>query len=126
KDPVEAAPTARLVLATNNRPRFIDRSMGLWRRMLLVPFEVVVPREERVPGMDKPGWWARSGELPGMLNWALGGLRRLRAAGRFTEPAACRRALEDYRTESNPARAFLLSRCRAQDGERVAKKKLYE
>jgi hypothetical protein len=31
-------PSARLILATNNRPRFRDRSMGIWRRMLLLPF----------------------------------------------------------------------------------------
>jgi putative DNA primase/helicase len=35
-DPIEAMPTARLVLATNNRPRFSDRSGGLWRRLLLM------------------------------------------------------------------------------------------
>jgi phage/plasmid-associated DNA primase len=46
-------------------------------------------------------------ELPGIFNWAIEGLRRLRCRGRFTDPALCREALETYRTESNPARAFL-------------------
>lgn len=32
KEPIEAIPTAKLVLATNNRPRFSDRSGGLWIR----------------------------------------------------------------------------------------------
>src|SRR5262249_19280874 len=54
--PVEAMPTARLVLATNNRPRFTDRSGGLWRRMLLMPFQVEIQAHERVYGMDKPAW----------------------------------------------------------------------
>ena len=69
--PIEAAPTARLILSTNNRPRFSDRSGGLWRRMILLPFNREVPEGERVLGMDKPVWWQESGELSGMLNWAI-------------------------------------------------------
>lgn len=109
KDPFTARPTARLVLSTNNIPRFADRSEGVWRRLRLVPFNRRVPEAERVPGMDKPDWWLRTGELPGMLNWALEGLRRLRANHmQFTESAACRIALEAHRLESDPCRAFLL------------------
>src|SRR5205814_4102 len=70
RDPVEAMPTARLVLATNNRPRFSDKSDGVWRRMLLIPFQVQITAEERVYGMDKPDWWIEKGELPGIFNWA--------------------------------------------------------
>jgi P4 family phage/plasmid primase-like protien len=124
--PVEAMPTARLVLATNNRPRFGDRSDGLWRRMLFVPFRVTIPESERIQGMDKPSWWQASGELPGMLNWALAGLHLLRVAGRFTEPTICREAVEQYKLESNPARLFLRETCRVQPDALVPKDKLYQ
>jgi P4 family phage/plasmid primase-like protien len=107
KDPIEAIPTARLVLATNNPPRFSDRSDGIWRRLLMLPFHVTITAEERVLGMDKPSWWHEQGELPGMLNWALEGLRRLREQGRFTESDACKKSAEAYRRESNPAGMFL-------------------
>src|SRR5262245_60211733 len=33
KDGFSARPTARLVLSTNNLPRFVDRSEGVWRRL---------------------------------------------------------------------------------------------
>jgi P4 family phage/plasmid primase-like protien len=105
---IHALPTARLLLATNNPPRFSDKSGGMWRRLLLVPFKVAVPEDARVPGMDKVGWWERSGELPGILNWARIGLARLKEQKKFTEPSACRAALDEHRLESNPARAFLL------------------
>jgi P4 family phage/plasmid primase-like protien len=109
KDPFTAKPTARLVLSTNNIPRFSDRSEGVWRRLKLVPFNRRVPDTERVPGMDKPEWWLKTGEMPGMLNWALEGLRRLRHNHfHFTDSAACRAALEVHRLESDPCRAFLL------------------
>src|SRR5262249_9616213 len=78
KDGCSAPPTARLVIGTNNVPRFLDKTEGMWRRLNLMPMNVRIPKEERKAGMDKESYWARSGELPGILNWALAGLRRLR------------------------------------------------
>lgn len=105
KQPVEAYPTARLILATNNRPRISDRSAGVWRRMLIVPLTYTVPNEERIYGMDKAPYWAS--EASGMLNWALLGLADLRRYKRFTEPEACKLAKADYQDEVNPAKVFL-------------------
>jgi P4 family phage/plasmid primase-like protien len=110
-DPIEALPTARLVLATNNRPRFSDRSDGIWRRLLLLPFRVQIQEKDRVYGMDKPDWWLVQGEMPGIFNWAVDGLRRLKAQKRFTESQLCRDAKEDYKAECNSARQFLKEHC---------------
>jgi putative DNA primase/helicase len=98
-------PTARLILATNNRPRFSDRSQGLWRRMLILPLDHYVTDAERVYGMDQQSFWEP--ELSGMLNWALQGLFALREQRGFTVPQASVRALDDYRDEANPCREFL-------------------
>ena len=120
KPTFSAVPTARLVLATNNRPRFSDRSGGLWRRMILMPWRVVIAADDpgRIFGMDKPDWWVASGELPGIFNWALAGLDRLRRNNRFTRSEICEQALAEYRTENNPARMFLLESCReAPEGQ---------
>src|SRR4051794_20535085 len=108
KDAFTARPTARLVLSTNNVPRFSDKSEGVWRRLLLLPFTRQVPVGERVAGMEKPELWLRMGEVAGILNWALEGMKRLKAnSTRFVEPAACRAALQEHRVESDPCRAFL-------------------
>jgi P4 family phage/plasmid primase-like protien len=114
KPPVQAPPTARLALATNNRPRFSDRSGGLWRRMILMPFRVIIADDDpgRVFGMDKSEWWEESGELPGLFNWALAGLDRLRRQVQFTRSEVCEQALDEYRIENNPARMFLLESCK--------------
>ncbi len=119
RDAIDARPTARLVIATNNRPRFSDRSKGLWRRMLLIPFLVEIQESERVIGMDDPAWWIRSGEMPGILNWALEGLLRLKLRGQFSESEAGRAAMEEYRAESNPAREFLRDYYQADQQEIV-------
>ncbi|MBA3315134.1 MAG: hypothetical protein H0T47_17830 [Planctomycetaceae bacterium] len=115
KDPFYAVPTARLIFATNNLPRFSDRSGGLWRRMILMPFTEVIPEDERIPGMDRPEFWEASGELPGMLNWALIGLKRLQAQGRFTESSVVSAMVDDYRRDSNPAQTFLLDHYREHE-----------
>jgi putative DNA primase/helicase len=101
--PVEEYPTARLVLSANNRPQFSDGSAGLWRRMILIPFRVVIAVERQ----DKQLVDKLKAELPGIFNWAIEGLRRLQRQGRFANPAICEAAVNEYGLESNPARVFL-------------------
>jgi putative DNA primase/helicase len=112
KDPVSALPTARLIIGTNSLPKFEDRSSGIWRRMILLPFQVVIPAHER----DRKLAEKLKEELPGILNWSLEGLRRLRAQEHFTEPKICKERLQEYRTESNPARLFLTENYAEQEG----------
>jgi phage/plasmid-associated DNA primase len=64
-------------------------------------------------------------ELPGIFNWAVEGLRRLRQNGRFTEPRLSREALETYKRESNPARTFLTEYCAADPRAAVPTSDLY-
>lgn len=106
-DGVDAVPTAKMVIACNNLPRFNDKTGGMARRILLVPFLTKITEEERIPNMDKSWWWTKSGEMQGIFNWALFGLSRLREQGRFTASSLCKQALEDYRDDLNPARMFL-------------------
>jgi|GEM_PF-1542244 len=110
RDPITARPTAKLVFASNNRPRFNDKSGGLWRRMILMPWRITIPEGERIRGMDSPQWWQEQAELPGVLLWAIAGLWRLERQGGFTKSAVCEAALAEYRAESNPSRLFLEER----------------
>jgi len=119
----EAMPTARLTLATNTLPRFSDRSGGLWRRLLLMPWRVEIPASERIIGMDSVEYW--SNELPGILNWSLAGLKRLRKNGRFTESDVCNEALAEYRISNNPARSFLIENYREHPNGQVPCREAY-
>ena len=100
---VFAYPTARLILATNHDPRFEDRSKGIWRRMIVIPFQVSIERERQDPHLATK----LKSELPGIFNWAVEGLRDLRRQGQLIVPEICRAALENYRRDSHPARQFL-------------------
>lgn len=104
---INCIPTARLMISCNERPRFKDRSQGIWRRMLLIPWRKSIEKAMRIKNMDKPAWWEASGELPGILNWAIVGLQRLQEKGDFTASVVSSEAVSDYQKEMNSARAFL-------------------
>lgn len=114
-DSFVSRPTARILLSTNRLPHISDRSDGVWRRLMLLPFTAKIPKARQVRGMDTPSWWKEQNELSGILNWSLEGLRVLRQRGHFDAPECSAQALEEYRRDSNPARQFLLRYYKAVD-----------
>lgn len=105
--PIECTPYARLVLSGNSRPRFSDKTFGLWRRMICMPWRVTIEDDEKIIGMDKTRWWEQSGELPGVFNWAVVGLARLLQQRKFSESKVIAAATNSYRLEMNPTKLFL-------------------
>lgn len=126
KQPVSAVPTAKLIFACNERPQFRDRSAGLWRRMILIPFRRQVPPEDVIRGMDTTRWWEESGELPGILNWAIEGLDLLRERGQFATSQVCIEAMKVYQSECNPIRDWLKDNFRASPGSELQKSDVYQ
>jgi putative DNA primase/helicase len=104
KDSVHDFPTAKIMISTNQLPQFTDKSSGIWRRLLFVPFERSFPQHLQNPHLADE----LSTELSGIFNWAFEGLKSLMRIGRFITPKKCSRAIEQYRRDVNPARAFLL------------------
>lgn len=105
-DRVEMKPTAKIVICTNALPRFSDKTWGVWRRLLLLPFDKTVDETAQIKDLADE----LKKELPGVLNWAIDGLDRLNLNGRFTVPESHAQMLEDYRRDADPARAFLCDR----------------
>ncbi|MBV8318066.1 MAG: hypothetical protein JOZ53_24240, partial [Planctomycetaceae bacterium] len=64
-------------------------------------------------------------ELPGILLWAVHGWVRLRARGKFTQPASGRDLVEAMEALASPIRTFLEDRCRVQERSAVAREALY-
>jgi P4 family phage/plasmid primase-like protien len=104
KEQVNDFPTAKIMISTNQLPQFNDKSSGIWRRLLYVPFEKNITEHQQNPNLIDE----LSGELGGIFNWALDGLKSLTQAGQFITPKKCVKAIEQYRRDVNPARAFLL------------------
>ena len=121
----EVAP--RLTVATNVLPKFKDRTDGLWRRMLYLPFKIQIRDESKQDRrLVDPSWWRGSGELPGIFNWALDGLKRLREQGCFTESRSSLAAKTEFRRECNSAATFLEEQCEQADGLVITTQELYQ
>lgn len=83
-----------MIFCLNELPRTNDKSNGYFRRFLIAPFDVQIPKQEVDPGLAEK---IISTELPRIMNWVLGGRRRLITQSCFTESSLCRKQLEEYR-----------------------------
>jgi putative DNA primase/helicase len=104
QDPFKFRPFSKWIIACNNLPASRDRSYGYERRLIIIPFEKVIPENRRDPDLAKN---LIHRELSGILNWALGGYRRLRDRGMFTIPESSKKALRAYREQIDPTLTFL-------------------
>ena len=77
QDPFSVVPTAKLMFATNEFPAFNDRSQGIWRRILLVPFEKTIPPEQQNKHLAEE----LKDEMSGIFNWAYDGMVDLEKNG---------------------------------------------
>jgi len=104
KFPSMRLPT-RFVIASNSVPRLLDASGALAHRFLFVPFEMSFVGREDIHLEEK-----LLKELPGIANWALLGLKRLRAAGgKFSLGAGHKRLASQYTADTSPIKAWVRS-----------------
>ncbi len=102
----EFNPSHLLWLHANHRPTIEGTDDGIWRRVLLIPFDVQVPRDERDPHLaDK----IVRNESAGVLRWMLDGLADYTNVG-LAIPDKVTAATDAYRTNSNTV-ALFLSEC---------------
>jgi len=113
--------TAKLIFSTNDPPAVRDKSEGVWRRLILIPFEVSIPESKQ----DRKLAEKLKVELPGIFNWAVEGLRRLLDQNGFSTSIKCEQALQQLRRESDPVLAFLEEQVVAYRGESVSAAKVY-
>jgi putative DNA primase/helicase len=64
-------------------------------------------------------------ELPSILLWSIEGWRRLRARGRFMQPASGAELIEDMENLSSPVGSFVRDRCVIGPGFKIEIRDLY-
>lgn len=100
------APTHKIMLAANHRPRVRGTDEAIWRRLRLVPFEVIIPEGER----DKTLELQLEAELPGILAWAVRGCLEWQKQG-LGAVDAVQAATKRYRADQDHLAQFLEERC---------------
>lgn len=96
----------RFMFMSNDTPSFTDASGALALRMIHIRFTRSFAGREEIGLTDR-----LLTELPGIFLWALDGLRRLDARGRFHIPAASAEVDEDVRRTASPHLVFIEERC---------------
>jgi putative DNA primase/helicase len=104
----------RFLILTNEMPRVADASGALASRF------IVLALEQSFYGREDPGLTGRLlPELPGILNWAIAGWRRLRDRGYFEQPASARDKVEEMEELGSPVMAFVREHCEVGPGHSV-------
>ena len=99
-------PQGKIWLAANTKPAITERNYAAWRRVHLIPFNVTIPPEKRDQDLESK----LIAELPGILNWALEGLRDYLDVGLKT-PEAVTKATNEYRQENDSVESFISECC---------------
>jgi phage/plasmid-associated DNA primase len=98
----EYVPEFKLVLLTNHEPNIKSNDNSMWRRVLKVPFNVEIPREERDKHLRKK--LLKEGE--GVFNWLVQGAVEWYKNG-LDVPEEVRIATEEYQKEFDIIGYFL-------------------
>lgn len=106
KAAVSFSPTHKLVIVGNHRPDVRDQSEGMWRRLLLVPFEVSIPAEQRENNLIQ----VLKAEGSGILNWLIAGVQAWSETG-LNVPACIRAETAEYRRHEDVLGEFIDEFC---------------
>jgi putative DNA primase/helicase len=104
KDPIELFRYGKLMFNANTLPNDVEQNEAYFRRLIIIAFNKTIPEEQRDPTLAKR---MIEMELPGVFNWVLEGLNRLVHQGKFTESAAVKENIKNYKENSDSVTLFL-------------------
>ena len=100
-------PSHHLWLMGNHQPRVEAGGESFWRRLRLVPFNVTVPKPQRI---ERLAQIMADEEAPGILAWIIQGAVDAYRDG-LAEPAAIMAATAEYESEEDALGRFFADRC---------------
>jgi putative DNA primase/helicase len=117
----EFKPEFKIIIAGNHKPVIRGTDHGIWRRIQVVAFPVIIPSEERDPLLPKK----LEAELSGILSWAIKGCLEWQKMG-LQAPASVAEAVEDYREEMDVLGHFMADCCLLGAGHTIRAMTLYQ
>jgi len=117
----EFKPTFKLWIATNHKPLVYENTHAFWRRVKLIPFEVQIPEEKRIPHYEEKLLEERSG----ILNWALEGYLKWRKEKLGTTQKIIE-ATQTYKQEMDIIGDFIAECCEEGEQHKATTQELYE
>jgi len=120
QDYFEFERTHKMILVTNNRPKISEPTGAVWRRIRLIPFNVIIPPDEQ----DKTLVEKLKTEWPGILNWALAGCLAWQREG-LQFPAEVMGATDNYQQEQDVLAEFIDECCTLSPHAFITRKNLF-
>jgi putative DNA primase/helicase len=117
----EFTPTHHVWLAGNHKPPIMGTDHGIWRRIKLIPFAVVIPKSEQ----DKKLPAKLATELSGILNWAIAGCLEWQRDG-LRDPDIVSAATGNYSIEMDEVGQFVEEHCERGEAFLAAAGELFE
>lgn len=113
----------KLVFLCNSLPRVNDISYGFFRKIMLIPFNVTISDKKQ----DVHLYEKLVKELPGIFNWAMEGLCRLRKNKyQFSRCQAVDDCIRQYQEEINPTAVFWRDTYNSDPNGRLVKSEIYK
>src|SRR5690554_6424388 len=94
----------KLIFNCNQLPTSVENTHAFFRRFLIIPFEVTIPKEKQDKKLAQK---IIKSELSGVLNRVLEGLRRILEQESFTESISANALLDNYKKESDSVAQFI-------------------
>ena len=117
----EFSPTFALWLAGNHKPKIQGTDYAIWRRIKLIPFTRTFIGNEQDHQLEQ----RLTAELPGILNWALGGCVLWSEEG-LVEPESISEATKEYRSDEDILGIYIAESCDCDPNFKINAKPLYD
>ncbi len=123
KDPFKFRPTHSLILYTNHLPKVGAMDNGIWRRLIVIPFNATITGTNDVKNYAKE-LASRAG--PYITKWIIEGAEKIIGDQyRLTAPPCVQNAIANYKADNNWMAHFLEACCEQGDGYEEKSGELY-
>ena len=120
RDFFEFEPTHKLLIVGNHKPTLRNTDEAMRRRLLLIPFDAVIPAEKRDPDLAKK----LEAEYPQILRWMIDGCLMWQRSG-LCPPARVLAATNTYFETSDSIGRWIEERCIVAKTASIGKAELY-
>jgi putative DNA primase/helicase len=124
KDPFSFKPCHTLVLYTNHLPRVSASDDGIWRRLIVIPFNAKITGSSDIKNYSEYLYDNAGGAI---LSWIIEGSKKVIDADyHIPVPDCVQHAIDEYRSQNDWFGNFLEDKCELDASFRESSSKLYQ
>ena len=124
KDPFSFNPCHTLVLYTNHLPRVSASDDGIWRRLIVIPFNAKITGKSDIKNYSEY-LYDNAGEA--ILAWMIEGSKKVIELNyQIPVPTCVQEAINEYRSQHDWFGHFLADKCEVDDSYKESSSALYQ